>query len=132
MERAPPVASRETISNRIGSPSAANTDAGSTGAAACPPLASGLDMRGDVLRLDGPAFRVGAERLEAAMIREGVEPGFRDGEARPRRGRLQAELYEGSGLPRIIDPGLDGRRPPAEGEEALRLDALDHRLPADV
>src|SRR6516164_2402066 len=59
--------------------------------------------------------------------RERVEAGLGDGEEGAAGRVLEPELDQGRGLLRVVHLRIDGRRVPAEAEEALGLHALHQR-----
>src|SRR5688572_18399750 len=89
IERGRPSTRRPTSFNRVASPRAAKTGAAFLGARA----ALGLDILGDAPGLDVPSFRVGTQRVNAALVvGYRVEPRLRDHELRSLLRRLEPEL----------------------------------------
>src|SRR6185369_15137890 len=83
------------------------------------------DMALDVPELLLPASAVRLVSEALACRGEGLEAGLGHGEERSSRRILQTELDQRRGLCRVVHLGIDGRRVPAEAEEALGLHALD-------
>src|SRR5205807_329211 len=103
---------RLTMRSRVSSPSAAKTR-------------SGRNVFLDQLHLLGPPALVRREGLGAASRREAVEPALGQGELRSARHFLERELDQRHRLFRVVEVRLDRERVPAEGEDPLRLDAID-------
>src|SRR5262245_50866884 len=89
-------------------------------------------MAGDVLHLMRPAPLIHAEGLRATMGRYLVEARLDDAEQGAGRSLFQGELDKCRRFAGIIDRRIDGIGMPGEGEEAHRLDLLDHRLQPNV
>src|SRR5437588_4401906 len=74
----------------------------------------------DVLRLAVPAVRVHGERFGATGLGDRVKARLDDGESRAGARIFESEGHQRRRLGRIVDPGLNGIRMPAEGEKPLR------------
>src|SRR5262249_2716776 len=72
----------------------------------------------DELRLVAPTCIVVSKRFRAPLKRNAIETGFRDSDHRAPRCLFKQELNQGGVFIRIVEPGIDRARMPAEGEQA--------------
>src|SRR5690606_6786441 len=86
-------------------------------------------MISDILRLDFPATRVAPQDFEAAWVRYRLEPALGDRQPRAFGRWLEPEFDEGRWLLRNIYPGVLVEVVPSEGQQPLRLHALDRGAP---
>src|SRR6266545_3872780 len=116
----PRALSRPTSARRVGSPSAAKTDAASSGVAA--------NIARDALHLLGPATLVTAIGLQPPRERDAVEARLVDRQQHAITLRLEFEDDQRGRLVRVVMLDVVRVRVPAERDEPLGLDAVDGHL----
>ena len=126
MDRGTPSLRRATRRSRVRSPSAANAGAGSK-------VVLRLDMDGNVLRLQAPAFIVFPQCSGAPIRWDGIEPRLDDSKPRAAGDLLEVKLDERGGRGgELVIVSWVARMRPAQREQVRFVHTLDRGAPLHV